>query len=122
MQFGWVSNTHSLSHATKLRKKSHEEIQLTTKTKTQIKALECFLQERLLGNQTFTRRFKQQREPKEQMKINSDSLFIFIKQVYQKSSYSSTVYVQSKLHKKPGKIPNNPQETDQLWNPISYQN
>jgi len=31
------------------------------------------------------------------MKINSDSLFIFIKQVYQKSSYSSTVYVQSKL-------------------------
>jgi len=45
MQFGWVSNTHSLSHATKLRKKSHEEIQLTTKTKTQIKALECFLQE-----------------------------------------------------------------------------
>jgi len=58
---------------------------------------------------------------KNKLKINSDSLFIFIKQVYQKSSYSSTVYVQSKLQE--ARVnPNNPQETDQLWNPISYQN
>jgi len=51
MQFGWVSITHSLSHASKLTKKSHEEIQLTTKTKTQIKSLGVLFTRKLLGNQ-----------------------------------------------------------------------
>lgn len=90
MHFGWVSSTHSLSHASKVRKKSHEEIQLTTKNQTQIKALECFLQENCLEIKKPLLRSKQQRKAKEQVKINLDSFFIFLIQTHKKSSYGST--------------------------------
>jgi len=121
MQFGWVSNTHSLSHATKLRKKSHEEIQLTTKTKTQIKALECFLQENCL-----------EIKPLHDDSNNKENLKNKWRLIQIPYSFSSNKCIRNPLtvlqftfkanYKKPGKIPNNPQETDQLWNPISYQN
>jgi hypothetical protein len=73
MQFGWVSSTHSLSHATKLRKKSHDEIQLTTKNQNTNKSLGVLFTRKLLGNKKPLLRSKQQRKSKEQMKINSDS-------------------------------------------------
>jgi hypothetical protein len=103
MQFGWVSSTHSLSHATKLRKKSHEEIQLTTKTKTQIKALECFLQESCLEITNLYFDPEQQRKPKIQMKINSRFLIHF-----HHTSVSEILLQFYEL--KDNKKPNNPQE------------
>jgi hypothetical protein len=99
MQFGWVSSTHSLSHASKLRKKSHDEIQLTTKNQNTNKSLGVLFTRKLLGNHKPLLRSKQQRKSKEQMKINSHS--------YSFSSYKRirnplTVY-ELKDNKKPGK-------------------
>jgi len=55
MQFGWVSSTHSLSHASQLRKKSHEEIQLTTKNQnTNKKPWSAFYKKVAWNSKTFT--------------------------------------------------------------------
>jgi len=68
--------------------------------------LECFLQESCLEINNLYFDPEQQRQPKEQMKINTDSLFSFLIQAYQKSSYSST----NSKTQETRENPNNPQE------------
>jgi hypothetical protein len=68
--------------------------------------LECFLQESCLEINNLYFDPEQQRKPKEQMKINTNSLFIFLIQTYQKSSYSST----NSKTQEARENPNNPQE------------
>jgi len=68
--------------------------------------LECFLQESCLEINNLYFDPEQQRKPKEQMKINTNSLFIFLIQTYQKSSYSST----NSKTQEARENPKNPQE------------